>query len=128
MYLVNWLNVEWNLFFGIECGSLNCFGIQGHVIYTKSERVVIPSHQDKTGLPELNWICRILRREVCQEVKVGSLTTYSACTIPHYGYIRSTRGEVTNIPISEDFSSCKSCWALETIIHSFKYQSTRQNM
>ena len=40
--------------------------------------------------PELNLICRILKREVYQEVKVGSLTTYSACTIPHFGHIRST--------------------------------------
>ena len=44
----------------------------------------------------------------CFIVKVGSLTTYSACASPHYGHIRSTCGEVTNIPTPEDFSSQKS--------------------
>ena len=58
-------------------------------------------------ITELNSIC-LVRRAVCQEVKVGSLTTYSACTSPHYGHIRSTCGEVTNILISEDFSSQRS--------------------
>ena len=42
-------------------------------------------------------------------MKVGSLTTYTACTSPQFRpNIRSTCREVTNIPISEDFSFQKS--------------------
>ena len=97
----------------IENGSLNNFLV---CLYEPCCRVLHST--------ELNSICRILRREVCQEVKVGSLTTYSACTSPHYGHIRSTCGDVTNITISEDFSSQKSAnrvglWTL-SVDHTYK--------
>ena len=61
-----------------------------------------------SGGLEVNLICRILRREVCQEVKVGSPPHIQHVPVQYYVHVTSTCGEVTNISISEDFSSQKS--------------------
>ena len=106
------------------------------ILHQNSTEQGLSWNHESVQIPVTKWHIWIMpeptRFTLFQVKKVGSLTTYTACVSTQYGHtcIRSTCGEVTNIPISEDFyfsEECKSCRALETngkyykIVYTIKF-------